>query len=220
MKVHEVMTSDVISVKTDTPFRELVELMSDRRISGVPVVDELGQILGMVTEGDLITKEHRGNPVGYHPPFPREAKSDREFLRRIGGRVAGQMMTTPAVTVGANDDLRVAARLMSLHRIGSLPVVAEDGRLIGIVSRADVLRVFLRSDDEIRQEIESALLRHILSDISTVDVAVRDGVATLRGSVQDPSTAQSLAYHVDRIDGIACIQNELSCNSDDIQVRA
>ena len=217
MKVHQAMVRDVVSVSTTTPFRKIVELMTQHRVSGVPVVDGCGQVLGVVTGADLVVKEHRGSPVASLTPATK-AHGEAEYSRRVGGAVAGELMTAPAITVNEDVDLRVAARLLSLHGIRRLPVTKE-GKLVGILSRADVLKVFLRPDDDICRDIEEDILgRKMVAATPGVRVLVADGTVTVSGEVERRSTAMVIGFHVDRVDGVTRVDNELTYRIDDMQV--
>lgn len=215
MKVRDVMTRPVVAVGSGTPFRRLVELMDEHRISGIPVTDDAGSVLGVVTEGDLIVKEHRPDHIKLKTPFG-SADELHERRRRVEGLVAGELMTAPAVTVDVDADLRVAARLMTLHAVARVPVT-KNGKLTGIVSRGDVLKVFLRSDADIEREIDvEVLTRRVLEDVPDLAVDVSEGVVTLRGVVAKRSTARLLAFHVDRLDGVTKVNDLLGWWLDDL----
>lgn len=215
MKVRDAMTHPVVTVTTGIAFRRIVELMCENSVSGVPVVDGSGQVLGVVTEGDLIVKEHRPNHVKVRTPFG-SSDDQHERRRRVDGLVAGELMTSPAVTVDADADLRVAARLMTMYAIGRLPVM-RDGKIVGIVSRSDVLNVFLRPDDEIRSQIlEDVVAHRVLEDVPDLAVVVESGVVTLRGVVPRRSTARLIVFHVDRLDGVTKVVDKLAYRLDDL----
>lgn len=209
MRVRELMTPEVVTVRTDTPFQEIVRAMSGHGVSGLPVVTD-GQVVGVVSEGDLLVKADRANRVRIHVPRQNLVDVDEECLRRLQGTVAGELMSAPAVTVDADADLRLAARLLSSHDISRLPVTS-DGELVGILTRADVIRSFLRSDEDIREEIEREVLAsRVLADTDAVEVDVLDGVVTLKGSVARASTARLIGVHVDRLHGVVRLNNELT----------
>ncbi|MEX2393768.1 MAG: CBS domain-containing protein [Actinomycetota bacterium] len=207
MKVRDVMSQEVCSVRTDTPVRTLVELMSDHDFSGMPVVTEDGCVLGVVSQADVVAKEAltgSGRDLG----APER--------RRRDATVAGELMTTPAVVIDIDDDLRAAARLLTKYAVKRVPVVSN-GKLCGVVSRRDVMRTFLRSDEDIRTEIVANVLGDLITDrMHDVRVDVRDGVVTLRGTVYRRSTAALIAHHVDLVDGVTRIVNGLLWAVDDI----
>lgn len=217
MKVRDAMTSDVVSASTTTPFRRIVELMTSNHVSGLPVVDGLGHVIGVVSEGDLVVKEHRGSPVRLRAGLP-SARKRREYARRVEGAVAGELMSAPAITVDADADLRFAARLLSLHSIRRVPVT-QAGKLCGVLSRADVLKVFLRPDEDIRREIVDDILgNRIVANVPNVLVEVADGIVTLSGDVRRRSTALVIGFHVDRVDGVTRVDNELHYELDDMEI--
>src|ERR1700737_2440792 len=176
------MTSRVHVARPMTPFKRLVQLIEENRISAIPIVDEVGIPVGIVSESDLLLKERRV-----------ELESERSFLhprrRRLErtkseGAVACELMTTPPITVRSSATLPEAARLMQARNVRRLIVVDERGRIAGIVSRSDLLQVFLRTDDELREEIAGKLIPEILLSASDdVAVDVRWNIATLSGEV-------------------------------------
>lgn len=209
MRVREMMTTEVVFVRTDTPLQEIVRAMSEHGVSGLPVVTD-GQVVGVVSEGDLLVKADRAHRVRIHVPRSGLIDVDKEYLRRLQGTVAGELMSTPAVTVDAEADLKLAARLLSSHDISRLPVT-RDGELVGILTRADVIRSLLRSDGDIREEIErDVLASKVLADTDAVEVHVLDGVVTLKGSVARASTARLIGAHVDRLHGVVRLNDELT----------
>jgi CBS domain-containing protein len=203
VKVHELMSSPAVYVGTETPLRRIAELLHEHRISAVPVADASGEVLGVVSQGDLVPKGHKG---------VRPTSVDER--RRSLARVAGEVMTTPAVTVDRDDDLRVAARLMTRHGIGRVPVTSG-GHLVGVLSRADVVGAFLCPDDDLKHQIDETLAAKVPADIEDVRISVHDGVVTLEGAVELASTADVIAFHVDRVDGVLCVDNRLTFRIDD-----
>lgn len=215
MKVRDVMTRSVVSVTSDTAVRKIIELLDHHSVSALPVIDESGRVLGVVSEADLLVKEHRSYHVRLHLPFVA-IDSDQELRRRTEGHVAGEVMSTPAITIDEDAELRVAARMMTLYGVRRLPVTRA-GKLIGIVSRRDVLAVFRRPDEEIRKEILTAVLKgRIVDDTGRVKIDVHDGVVTLRGVVDRLSTARLIGFHVDRLDGVTKVNDEVGFLLDDL----
>jgi CBS domain-containing protein len=215
MKVKDVMTRDVVRVRTDTPFKKLVDLMQRHGMSGLPVTDGDARVIGMVSGGDLVVKGHRANRVRIHSPIT-VVDDPREHTRRADGLVAGELMTWPAVTIDADADLAAAARAMTLHGIRRLPVTTG-GKLVGILTRGDVLKAFLRSDAEIEREIRQDILgRKVLEDTPDLTVEVADGVVRLRGTVRCRSTARVIGFHCDRLDGVTKVVNEIGYETDDL----
>jgi CBS-domain-containing membrane protein len=188
--------------------------MQEHRVSAVPVVDEDGRAIGIVSEADLILKEDlflEGEP---HLFERRHHRIERE--KHAAGTTAA-LMSSPAVTVGPDASLADAARLMTKHAVKRLPVVGVDGRVMGIVSRSDLLKVFLRSDAEIVRAIREDVIRRTLwIDPLTIRVVVREGVATLEGQVERRSLVPVLVGLVQAIDGVVGVVNRVSFLIDDM----
>lgn len=145
--VRDVMTTEVVTVEPWTPFREIVTRLAGQRISAAPVLDAEGNVLGVVTEADLLLKqEHLDLELNVPLAWSRRRRLEREKAAAV---VAGKLMTTPPVTVAPTATITEAARQMHTAGVKRLPVVDEAGRLVGIVSRADLLKVFIRSDEAI-----------------------------------------------------------------------
>ncbi|MGW2515490.1 CBS domain-containing protein [Streptomyces sp. NPDC001617] len=204
--VSDVMTGDVAVVESDAAFKDIVRTMQERRVSALPVVDDAGQVVGVVSEADLLPKEEF-----------RDSDPDRYTqLRRLsdvlkaGSVTAGELMTSPALTVAPGATLAQAAREMARARVKRLPVVDETGRLLGIVSRADLLKVFLRGDDEIAEEVRREVVGYLFhAPDSTVRVEVRDGVVTLGGRIRDTSLVPLAARLVRGVEGVVDIRFDL-----------
>ncbi|GAB3147637.1 CBS domain-containing protein [Amycolatopsis stemonae] len=206
-KVGMVMTTDVATVGPDTPFKAVAVLLASWNISGAPVVDDDGLVLGVVSQGDLL--EHEA-PHGLLQPGARQAK------RKAGAAFVSDLMTKPAVTVRTDDDVTVAAKLLEKHHFHRLPVVDGEGKLVGVVSRSDLLRVFLRTDREIRDEVrEEVLLREMALDPASLYVAVHNGIVTLNGSVERESMIPVITALIRRVDGVVEVRQSLKAQFDD-----
>jgi CBS domain-containing protein len=180
--VGDVMTSSVVTIDRETTYKEIDRLLAEHRISGVPVLKMGRVVVGVVTEGDLLaTQVATANRLRSlaRPAWWRRA-------RRRPALIAGRLMTSPAVTIGPEATVPAAARLMDSHHIGMLPVVDGQGKIAGIVSRRDLLRVFLRPDADIAADI-----RNMLDEIlpGEADVSVRNGIVTLTGTPAPEATA-------------------------------
>ncbi len=208
------MTSPAITVTPTTGFREIVRVLEERRISAVPVVDIAGQLVGIVSEADLLLKEADWRPDGkLHLP---EGPQRRQQLAKALGQIAADLMTTPVVTIEPGGSLAAAARLMHHKAVKHLPVVNVDGRLLGIVSRGDILNVYLRPDAGIKREVvEDLILRTLWLDPRPVEVSVRDGVVTLSGKVDRHSDIPILARMVAAIEGVVGVKEDLGFRYDD-----
>jgi CBS domain-containing protein len=177
------MATSVVTVDRATPYKEIARLLAEHRISGMPVLKMGREVAGVVTEGDLLAAEDktaRQLRSAGHLHLPSRA-------RRHPALTAGGLMTTPAITVGPHVTIHAAGRLMSTHHIRLLPVVDEHARLVGVVSRRDLLTVFLRPDEDIAADIQQVLDEILLAEPGEADVAVRDGIVTLTGAL-DPTT--------------------------------
>lgn len=201
--VADLMTHDVVRARRDTPFKELVELLTENDITALPVVDELDHPLGVVSEADLLRKcSARTDPSGA-APVPRPQAWE---LAKAEGCRAEELMSAPAVCARPEWTVAEAARLMALRNIKRLPVVDEADRLKGIVSRGDLLRIFLRRDDAIRDEIVRDVLQRTLHLApSDVSVEVREGQVTLRGTVQVPSLVPIIERLCRGVDGVISV---------------
>lgn len=216
MKVRDVMTSSVVTVTPDTTLQEVARLLTERRVSGVPVVRPDGTCIGVISEADLIVKE-RGRPVGRRGPLDwlLGESVDPEVQRRRAATQAEDAMSSPVVTVEADRPLREAADLMIDRRVNRLPVVVED-RIVGIVTRADLVRAYLRLDAEIEQVIREEILRHTMwLDPALFTIDVREGIVDIRGRVDRRSTATILAKLIGLVDGVAVVHSALRWDLDD-----
>ncbi|HEU4422475.1 MAG TPA: CBS domain-containing protein [Pilimelia sp.] len=206
--VADVMTSDVVTVGPQTPFKRIAHLVAEHNIRSVPVVADGNRVLGLVSVTDLLRKEEfRAEP---RPPWYRRLWH-RAAAGKAEGRVAAELMTSPAVTTKPGALVVEAVRTMAEQQVNRLVVVDAEGRLAGIVSRGDVLRVFLRPDLEIR----GAVLREIVpyaiwADPHEIDVTVKDGVVTLRGRVERKSYGPIVVGLVWGIDGVVDVVDNLS----------
>lgn len=211
--VAEVMTSDVATVGTDTPFKEILRVLADRRIAAIPVVDERGHVLGVVSETDLLRREEY--------PFARrsrwlERRRRRRTRVKAAGISAGELMSAPAVTIRPDATLTEAATLMARAGVNRLPVTAGDGRLVGIASRGDLLRVFLVPDEEIRQAVVRDVVERVLwAEPNTVHVDVRDGVVTLSGELERRSMVPITVALTHTVQGVVGVVDHLTFGYDD-----
>lgn len=209
MKIQDVMTREVVAVPPGASLKQAAHLLVEHRISGLPVVDSRGHVLGVVSEADIMVKEAGGRAVptapAWLPGFDTEV--DRSKLE---ARLAGQAMSSPAVTIESHQPLAHAARLMSERGINRLPVI-EDGRLVGIVTRADLVRAFARSDAEIAREILDELVAGVLGmDRRSVQVEVDDGEVTLAGELPNVDTEKLIGL-VSRVPGVVGVNSKLTC---------
>jgi CBS domain-containing protein len=207
------MTTDVASVRPDTSFHEVTQLLAERNVSAVPVVDDDGRVLGIVSEADLLHKLEFADGMSGHAILERPAH--RLARAKASGHLAKDLMTAPAVTLPAATSVVKAARLLESHRVKRAPVVDEDGRLVGIVSRADLLKVFLRTDADINHEIVGDLLKRLWIGPGELAVTVADGVVTVQGEVEQRSLIDVVARLVRSIDGVVDVVTDLTYAIDD-----
>ncbi len=211
--VADVMTRPVVVVRDSTPFKEVVRRMQERRVSAVPVIDDEDRLVGIVSEADLILKE---DPSLEHDAHLFERRRRRIEREKHAAMTAGELMTRAVVTVGPEASLGEAARLMTHHAVKRLPVTGPDGRVLGIVSRADLLKVFLRGDAEIAKEIREDVIRRTLwIDPITIRVVVRDGVVTVEGQVERRSLIPVLLGLIHAVEGVVGVDSRLSFLIDD-----
>jgi CBS domain-containing protein len=211
--VDDVMTAAVVTVGPETPYRAVVDLLVSHRFSAVPVVDAFRRVTGMVSEADLLRKiEYAGD----EQPRLFESRRHRGERGKATAQTAGDLMSAPAVAVLAGTSIAAAARLMDKHGVKRLPVVDDLGRLVGIVSRGDLLKTHLRPDDQIRADIEDGVLPGLLADQSrTVQVRVSEGVVTLTGAVDRWSTTDLADRLTRQVAGVVDVVNTLSYDYDD-----
>ena len=158
--VGDIMTRSVLAVRPETPLKEVARLLVERRISGLPVVDDAGRVLGVVSEADLLVKEQDPEALPRRPlaRIFGDSAETRRLLAKAEARTAGDAMTAPAITIDAGQSVHAAAALMIGRKVNRLPVIA-DGRLVGIVTRADIVRTFVRTDEELAEAIRGEVER-------------------------------------------------------------
>ncbi|MCX5166776.1 CBS domain-containing protein [Streptomyces antibioticus] len=212
-KVSDLMSTSVVRVRRDTGFKEIAKLLAEYGITAVPVVDDEEHVVGVVSEADLLRKEAAGvDPAGLLPVL-RPRPADRA---KAEATIAQGLMNSPAVTARPEWTAVEAAQVMERHHVKRLPVVDEAGRLVGLVSRADLLRVFLRGDSAIREEISGeVLLRTLGVEPDAVTVHVVDGRVTLRGTVERKSLVPVAVRLCQGVDGVVDVSAELDHRVDD-----
>ncbi|MFD8259784.1 CBS domain-containing protein [Streptomyces griseoluteus] len=199
------MTAPAVAVGRDARFKEIVRVMNERRVSALPVVSGEGRVVGVVSEADLLPKEElRGRELTRFERIQRRSR-----LTKAEGVTAEDVMSTPAVTVRPDDTLAQAARRMAVHHVKRLPVVDED-RLRGVVSRGDLLKVFLRPDEDIEEEVRRTVVSYLFPlHAHAIHVSVRDGIVTLRGLVHDTSLIWVAERLVQGLEGVVGVESQL-----------
>ncbi|MEY9835660.1 CBS domain-containing protein [Streptacidiphilus sp. EB103A] len=216
--VGELMTPGVVSVGPDTPFKEIAQLLAGNDITSVPVIDDQDRPLGVVSEADLLRHEAAGEDPNGLLPKPRLSARDRD---RSEATTARGLMTSPAVCARPEWTVVEAARVMEQRHFKRLLVVDEAGRLIGVVSRSDLLRVFLRHDQAIREEIRHEVVGRVLGlSPDQLDVKVADGMVTLSGTLQHRSVAHALIQLAKGVDGVIAVVDQLGYRFDDTPAAA
>lgn len=208
--VEDVMTTRVVSMKKDASFREMAAALSEHRVSAFPVVNADGEVIGVVSEADMLTKEALGIEPQGMPGMITGLLRHKEHAK-ARGITAGDLMSSPAVTVAPEDTIERAAKLMYTRKVKRLPVVDAGAHLVGIISRADVLAIFDRSDEELRTEIRDRIIRDaFLIDPVAYGVTVKDGVVTLAGKPESNDVAHEIMQRVRHVPGVVAVRDRLS----------
>ncbi|MEV0964323.1 MULTISPECIES: CBS domain-containing protein [unclassified Streptomyces] len=213
-KVGSLMVGDVVTVVPSTPFKEVAKRLAEHDISGLPVLDEDDRVVGVVSETDLLARQAAAAGSGPAAPASRDGTGalpggDRDTL------TAGRLMSSPAVTVHAEETIAEAARTMLRRGVERMPVVDEENRLVGIVTRRDLLQVFLRPDSEIRLKvIEDVLVAAMGLPPDAIDVHVVDGRVTLEGRLEAARQVPVLVKLTEQMDGVVSVSQHLAAPCD------
>jgi CBS domain-containing protein len=212
--VQDLMTTPVVTVGPATPFKEIVARLAERRVSAVPVVDDQGRVLGVVSEADLLLKQEYPDPDADLPlVWTRRRRAEHD---KAAATAARDLMTVAVVSIPPEATVAEAARRMHRAGVKRLPVVDQGGRLVGIVSRADLLRVFNRPDQAIRREIiDDVIVGEFMTDPDRFFIQVHDGVVVLEGRVERRSLLPYLVRAVHGVEGVVRVENRLAYDVDD-----
>ncbi|GAA3760351.1 CBS domain-containing protein [Salinactinospora qingdaonensis] len=226
--VGDVMTSDAVWLHKNAGYKEIVETLLEQEVNSLPVTDDTGSVVGVVSDEDLVRKEEfygEGVADDYRPAIRAHLRSmlgsggfhGERAQKRALATTAGELMTQPPITISTSASVTEAARVMERYGIRRLPVVDRHGVLAGVVSRRDLLRVFLRGDDDIAHEVREDIA-FAKSTIEGIDVTetVEDGVVTLQGAVPSRSVAHMLTRQVSRIEGTVSVIDNLTWKVDDL----
>jgi CBS-domain-containing membrane protein len=213
--VRDVMTTDVVDVRDDTGFKDIVTVMRRHHACALPVTDPAGRVVGLITDADLMHKE----------VIPEVIDGDTLVWHVTGGSgasgaVAAEMMTWPVVTVGEDAPVKEAVRLMQARRAKQLPVVDGNGRLRGMVSRLDALSIFERPDKEIRDDVANGIIAQRFGlDPHAFAETVMSGVVTVTGSVARREDALALLAAIRHLEGVVSVCDGLSYPAEDDHLR-
>ncbi len=213
--VADVMTSPAVTVGPHTTFKDAVRLMRSKRISGLPVVDGNGRVIGIVSETDLLNKVEKREPDTYL----LESRRHRLDRARASALDVASAMTTEVVTVGPEFPIALAAREMHTRGIKRLPVVNSSGTLLGIVSRGDLLTVFLRTDRQLRADVKKALAEaQAKHGGRALTARVESGVVMLEGAFKEKSRCDATVRAITSIDGVIGVRSQMTYDRDDTLV--
>jgi CBS domain-containing protein len=209
MKVKDLMTTNVLTVRPSAQLKEAASLLAERRISGLPAVDDQGRVLGVLSEGDILYKETgaKDKPglidwLLSVPPSGLDLK--------LAAKTVGEAMSAPALTIGPRRPVTEAASVMIDEGVNRLPVIDDEERLIGIITRADLVRAFVRSDAEIQQEILDDVFRRTLwLEPDTLQIEVTGGEVRLSGEVETRTDAELIPTFVQRVPGVVSVLSKL-----------
>lgn len=205
--VSDVMTQTVVAVSRTAPYKEIVKTLADWNVSAMPVLEGEGRVIGVVSEADLLPKEEFKD----HDPTRFEQLRRIDDLVKAGAATAGDLMSTPAITIHANATVAEAARVMVHKGVKRLPVVDAEGMLTGIVSRSDLLKVYLRDDADIAQEVRDEVIARLFRNRKpTVEAHVAEGVVTLSGSLDDAALVPLVARLVRAVEGVVNVELQLT----------
>ena len=209
--VKDVMSTHVIAVRQDASYKAMAAMLRAQRVSAFPVLDDHNKVIGVVSESDLLTKEALEGTV---PGMPQGMMSQRD-RGRASAATAAELMTTPPVTIGPGEPVAQAARLMYSRRVKRLPVTSDDGTLIGIVSRADVLSVYSRPDADIQREIIQDLIVGMFQcDPAHFTVTVTDGIVTIEGAPETDLVGRDVIDAAGHVEGVVAVRDRLSYPQD------
>jgi CBS domain-containing protein len=214
--VKDLMTTQVVTVRPATPFKDIVARLAEHRVSAMPVVDDAGRVLGVVSEADLLLKEEFPDPDQDMPLFwTKRRRLERE---KAAGSTARDLMSVALVSISPDATVVEAARRMHRANIKRLPVIGEGGRLVGIVSRSDLLKVFNRPDRSIRREImDDVIVGEFTMDPDRFFIHVDDGVVVLQGRVERRSLIPYLVRAVHGVEGVVRVEDRLAYDIDDVE---
>lgn len=204
--VKDVMTTHVVAVRLNATYKDMATRLREFRVSAFPVLDDDDRVIGVVSEADLLAKEALEYAAPGHAPGFLHGRE----RSKAAAVTAADLMSAPPVTVGPHETVPHAARLMYSRRVKRLPVVDEEGHLIGIVSRADVLSVYSRPDADIRRDvIDNVIVAVVLTDPARFTVDVRDGVVTVTGEPENAVVGRDMIGEIRHVEGVVAVRDRL-----------
>jgi CBS-domain-containing membrane protein len=205
--VKDVMSTHVIAVRQGAPYKEMAAMLHQQRVSAFPVLDDDNKVIGVVSESDLLPKEAFDGEM----PGPIHGLLQRHARDKANAVTAVELMTKPPVTIEPDAPVTEAARLMYSRRVKRLPVINDRGRLIGIVTRADVLSVYSRPDEDIHREIQQDLILGVfLCDPERFTVEVKDGIVTIAGTPETAPVGHDIVDAARHVEGVVAVRDRLS----------
>jgi CBS domain-containing protein len=200
------MTTHVVAVRLNATYKDMTARLREFRVSAFPVLDDDNKVIGVVSEADLLTKE----ALEFSLPGPMGGILHGRERAKAAAVIAADLMTKPALTIGPHEPVAHAARLMYSRKVKRLPVVDEEGRLIGIVTRADVLSVYSRPDAQIRHDIiDNVIVGTVLTDPARFTVTVKDGVVTVEGKPENASVGRDMIEEIRHVEGVVAVRDQL-----------
>jgi CBS domain-containing protein len=205
--VRDVMSTHVIAVRQNAPYKAMAAMLHEQRVSAFPVLDDDNKVIGVVSEADLLTKEALEGAV----PGTLQSMTRQREHAQASAVTAAELMTKPPVTIGPDESVTHAARLMYSRRLKRLPVITDDGTLIGIVSRADVLSVYSRPDADIQHEIvQDLILGRFRCEPARFTVTVTDGIVTIEGAAEADLVGRDIVEAARHVEGVVAVRDRLS----------
>src|ERR1700733_3741312 len=205
--IKDVMSTHVIAVRQGASYKDMAAMLREQRVSAFPVLDDHNKVIGVVSESDLLTKEAL---AGTGRGMLQSVMSQREHAR-ASAVTAAELMTKPPVTIGPDEPVTQAARLMYSRHVKRLPVTSDDGTLIGIVTRADVLSVYSRPDADIQREIIQDLIQGMFAcDPARFTVTVADGIVTIEGAPATDLVGRDIIDAARHVEGVVAVRDRLS----------
>jgi CBS domain-containing protein len=215
MRIKDLMTTDVLTVQTSTPLKDAAALLANHRISGLPVVDDERHVLGVLSEGDILYKE---TDASGRPSFLERllTPGNGAVELKLAARTVGQAMSAPALTIGPRRPVTEAATVMIEEGVNRLPVVDHNERLMGIVTRADLVRAFVRPDEAIERDIREDVIHRILwLEPEQLTITVSGGEVELTGQVETKTDAELIPVYVRRVPGVVDVTSKLRWREED-----